>query len=80
MPSNEGFGLTVIEAMACETPVIALDHGGVTDFVNDRNGTLVPKGESYLAADIDTLPYVGDRFFAPGSSRASARNEKRRQE
>lgn len=65
MPSNEGFGLTVLEAMACETPVIALNHGGVTDFVNERNGTLVPTGRSYLARDIDTIPYVGDEFYEP---------------
>jgi hypothetical protein len=65
MPSNEGFGLTVLEAMACETPVIALDHGGVTDFVSGRNGTLVAKGREYVASDIDTLPYVGDRFYEP---------------
>ena len=65
MPSNEGFGLTVLEAMSCATPVIALDHGGVTDFVNESNGTLVPVGDSYVAKDIDTLPYVGDRFYEP---------------
>jgi glycosyltransferase involved in cell wall biosynthesis len=65
MPSNEGFGLTVLEAMACATPVIALDHGGVTDFVNGHNGTLVAKGREYVATDIDTLPYVGDRFYEP---------------
>ena len=65
MPSNEGFGLTVLEAMSCGTPVIALDHGGVTDFVNESNGTLVPVGKSYIARDIDTLPYVGDRFYEP---------------
>jgi glycosyltransferase involved in cell wall biosynthesis/small nuclear ribonucleoprotein (snRNP)-like protein len=65
MPSNEGFGLTVLEAMACETPVIALDHGGVTDFVNGHNGTLVARGREYVASDIDTLPYVGDRFYEP---------------
>jgi len=65
MPSNEGFGLTVLEAMACATPVIALEHGGVTDFVNPSNGTLVPVGKSYVARDIDTLPYVGDRFYEP---------------
>jgi glycosyltransferase involved in cell wall biosynthesis len=65
MPSNEGFGLTVLEAMSCATPVIALDHGGVTDFVNQSNGTLVPVGDSYIARDIDTLPYVGDTFYEP---------------
>lgn len=65
MPSNEGFGLTVLEAMSCGTPVIALEHGGVTDFVNGSTGILVPVGDSYIARDVDTLPYVGDRFYEP---------------
>ena len=65
MPSNEGFGLTLLEAMASGTPAIALNHGGVVDFVNDENGILVKTGDSYVAKDIDTLPYVGDVFHAP---------------
>ncbi len=65
MPSNEGFGLTLLEAMACGTPAIGLDHGGVTDFVNESNGSLVPRGDSYVARDVDTLPYVGDVFHQP---------------
>ena len=65
MPSNEGFGLTLLEAMSCGTPAIGLDHGGVVDFVNERNGKLVPKGRAYLAEDIDTLPYIGDVFHEP---------------
>ncbi len=65
MPSNEGFGLTLLEAMACGTPAIGLGHGGVTDFVNDSNGILVAPGESYVARDVDTLPYVGDVFHEP---------------
>jgi glycosyltransferase involved in cell wall biosynthesis len=69
MPSNEGFGLTVLEAMSCATPVIALHHGGVTDFVNQSNGTLVPVGDSYVAQDIDTLPYIGDTFYEPDLGR-----------
>ena len=44
MPSNEGFGLTLLEAMASEYAVIGLDHGGVLDFVHAGNGTLVPRG------------------------------------
>ena len=72
MPSNEGFGLTLLEAMACGTPVIGLDYGGVVDFVNRDNGTLVPAGREYVARDIDTLPYVGDRFRAPDVGRLRA--------
>jgi glycosyltransferase involved in cell wall biosynthesis len=75
MPSNEGFGLTLLEAMACGTPTIALDHGGVTDFVSADNGILVPVGDPYLATDVDTLPYVGDQFYEPdiGALRAAMR-------
>lgn len=76
LPSNEGFGLTLLEAMACGTPVIGLDHGGVLEFLNRDNGWLVPRGRSYVARDIDTLPYVGDRYFAPrvGRLRAAMRH------
>jgi len=75
MPSNEGFGLTLLEAMACGTPVIALDHGGVTDFVTRDNGWLVPPGRGFVARNVDTLPVVGDRYRAPdiGKLRAAMR-------
>jgi glycosyltransferase involved in cell wall biosynthesis len=65
MPSNEGFGLTLLEAMASGTPVIGLKYGGILDFVNDKNGYLIPKGPSFVSKDIDSIAYVGDRFFEP---------------
>ena len=65
MPSNEGFGLTLLEAMACGTPVIGLNYGGVLDFLNPGTGYLVPTGRSFIARDVDSLPYIGDRFFEP---------------
>jgi len=76
MPSNEGFGLTLLEAMACGTPAIGLRHGGVLDFLNDHNGILVPTGKAFVARDVDTLPYVGDRFLAPnvGALRSAMRH------
>jgi glycosyltransferase involved in cell wall biosynthesis len=46
----EAFGMTVLEAMASETPVIATRVGGIPEVVrNGRNGLLVP------AADPDAL-------------------------
>ena len=40
---SESFGISLIEAMACEVPVVATRVGGMTDIVqNERNGLLVP--------------------------------------
>lgn len=46
MPSIvEGFGLTILEAMACGCPVIATDSGGAVDIIrNGENGVLVTYG------------------------------------
>ncbi|NER22207.1 MAG: glycosyltransferase family 4 protein [Symploca sp. SIO1C2] len=37
----EGWGLPIIEAMACAKPVIVTDYSGYRDFVNSSNGYLV---------------------------------------
>ena len=47
MPSTqEGYGLAIIEAMACGTPPIAYDSGGPAEIIRDgENGFLIPTGD-----------------------------------
>jgi len=53
LPSEkEGWGLTVIEANACGTPVVASDSDGLRDSVRDgETGLLVPHGDEAALAD-----------------------------
>ena len=55
VPSRrEPFGLVAVEAMACGTPVVATDEGGLPDFVNDRVGALVPVDDAAALAQAIT--------------------------
>lgn len=42
----EGFGLTPLEALSCEVPVIATDVGAFRDFVSQDCGQIVPKDDA----------------------------------
>ena len=57
VPSRvEGFGLVAIEALACGTPVVATNQGGMTDFVNDKVGALVDvEDDVMLEAEIKKI-------------------------
>ena len=48
----EAFGLTVIEALACGTPVIAYDQGGPREIIqHGKSGFLVPQNDIDAMAD-----------------------------
>ncbi len=51
----EGFGLPVLEAMACETPVIAADRGSLPEIVADAGLLVNPEDPDELAAAIRRL-------------------------
>lgn len=61
---SEGFGLPILEAMACRTPVIATQAGAAPDLIQDGvNGHVVPQEDSATMAarltDVLSLPPAG---------------------
>ena len=63
LPSfSESFGLVLIEALACEKPVIGSNVGGITEIITDEVGLLInPYDSSSLRSAIDKM--VGDDTF-----------------
>jgi glycosyltransferase involved in cell wall biosynthesis len=43
---NEGLSLSLLQAMAARTPVVATDVGGTREVVNQETGLLIPSGSS----------------------------------
>lgn len=71
LPSrNEGWGLSLMEAMACERPVVATNVGGIPELVRDgADGVLVEPGDvSGLARAISDLLRDEERRRSLGTS------------
>jgi glycosyltransferase involved in cell wall biosynthesis len=64
---HEGFGLPVLEAMACGTPVVAVDEPALAEVAGDA-AVIVPEAE--LAAGIRRAVEERDRLAAAGLERA----------
>ena len=57
---EEPFGLVMIEAMACGTPVVATPRGAVAEIIEDgETGFIVPV-ESYADAAVEAIKRAGD--------------------
>ena len=48
---EEGLGVVLIEALACGTPCIATNVGGIPDIIHDQVGRLVPARDADALAD-----------------------------
>ena len=79
MPSlmPESFGLTGLEALACGTPVVAFDSGGITEWLkNGVTGYVVPWGDvTALATRVRQL--LDDNSLAEELGRQGAQHAKK---
>lgn len=57
---NEGFGLPLLEAMACRTPVLATHAGAAPDLIDGRNGILLEPDPNAFAAEIARFHAMAD--------------------
>lgn len=77
LPSiEEGLGVVLIEALACGTPIVASDVGGIPDVVTPDVGLLVPPASSELLAKAIDQLLRDDQLHARMSKNSRQRAEK----
>ena len=65
---DEPFGIVMIEAMACGTPVIAFNRGSVPEVVGRETGTIVENVEEMIAATL-TVDQLDRKLCRDNASR-----------
>jgi glycosyltransferase involved in cell wall biosynthesis len=55
---KEGFGLPILESMACRTPVLATRAGTAPDLIDGTNGKLLPASAEVFAKEILTFAHM----------------------
>ena len=71
--ANEGFGLPLLEAMACRTPVLATDAGAAPDLIDGTNGMILPRDPVAFADGIARFADMDPQTWRGFSDAAHAR-------
>lgn len=58
---EEPFGMVMVEALACGTPVIAFPEGAASELVLDGQTGFLVEDEQAMGAAVDQLPYISAR-------------------
>ena len=61
LSTNETFGVSYIEALACGCPVLATRNGGAEEIVNSDNGIIVEVDDTEMI--IDALKTIKKKYF-----------------
>lgn len=70
-PGIEDFGITIVESLACGTPVIALEAGGALESIENRKNGIFFKEESETAL-LEAVEEMEYKNFSPEECRKQA--------
>ncbi|MCS6921770.1 MAG: glycosyltransferase, partial [Elioraea sp.] len=76
--AEEDFGIALVEAQACGTPLIAFGRGGARDIVRTPETGAEPTGILFAEQSVDAIVAAVERFereaarFTPQACRANA--------